>query len=363
MAGQIQLHSVEALEDLALALASFASDCAEAVESGAADIERRGGLLEDRCRELARRVEYWQEEYDRADEEDDLDHIVRRLHKAEEDYERARSWLSRVEDTAADYARAAARAKELASQTVPDACAFLRQKVSEVREYLAEHPGPAGSAPVKAAEFATTLSSNASTIVMAKAAAAALDPNGGAPAYDASALRSVIGEERYDEMASWIEAAKSRDESLRGVPISELVAVRHYTSEGYHVNEALRARDALGLREYAPFIAAAKAGLNKLPEYAGTVYRGTWLKEELLATYRVGEVVVEPAFTSASASTYSSYSGNAQFFINSRHGRDVSHVAWSQNEREVIFPPGTKFKVAYVKRGMSGMTKIFMSEL
>jgi hypothetical protein len=363
LAGQIQLHSVEALEDLALALASFASDCAEAVESGAADIERRGGLLEDRCRELARRVEYWQEEYDRADEDDDLDHIARRLHKAEEDYERARSWLGRVEDTAADYARAASRARELTGQTVPDACAFLRQKVSEVREYLAEQFGPAGYAQAKAAEFATALSSNASSVVTARAAAAALGPNGEAPAYDARALRSVIGEECYDELAGWVEAAKSRDESLCDVLTSELVAVRHYTSEGYHVNEALRAQDALGLHKYAPFIAAAKAGLNKLPEYAGTVYRGTWLKEELLTTYRVGEVVVEPAFTSTSASPHSSYSGNAQFFINSRHGRDVSQVAWSSNEREVIFPPGTKFKVAHVKRGAGGMTKIFMSEL
>jgi hypothetical protein len=358
LSGQIQLYSVEALEELSLALASFASDCAEAVESGAADIERRGAMLEGRCRELARKVEYWQEEYDRDDEDDDLDHIARRLHEAEEDYERARSWLGRVEALAADYARAAARARELSGYTVPGACAFLRQKVSEVREYLAEQPTPG------LAGYAPALPIDAAPFAAAGTAAAALGTNGGtAPAYDARALRSVIGGGRYDELAGWVEAAKSRDESLRGVPTPELVAVRHYTSEGYHVNEALRARDTAGLRKYAPFIVAAKAGLSKLPEYAGTVYRGARIKEELLARYRSGEVVVEPAFTSASASPNSSYSGNAQFFINSRHGRDVSRLAWSPNEREVLFPPGTKFKVAYVKRGAGDTAKVFMSEL
>ncbi|HJQ32361.1 MAG TPA: hypothetical protein VJ866_09285 [Pyrinomonadaceae bacterium] len=155
MAGPIHLDSVESLEDLCLALAAFASGCADGVEAGEADIARRGELLEERCRELARRVEYWQEEYDRADEDDDLGYIARRLRDAEESYERARAWLRRAEEAAAEYARAAARARDLSDRRIPEACAFLRQKVSELREYAAAQPRSAAPGGALAGQMPT----------------------------------------------------------------------------------------------------------------------------------------------------------------------------------------------------------------
>src|SRR5687768_5322058 len=110
----IHLTGIRALDDLRRALTAFAPDCRESVQVTEADISRKIAILEDRCRALLVRIECLQYDYDHADpEDDDRDYIGYQLREAEAGYERARSWLRRAEAAAFEFARAAARAREL----------------------------------------------------------------------------------------------------------------------------------------------------------------------------------------------------------------------------------------------------------
>lgn len=155
MAGGIHLNSIRSLEDLALALSVFASDCRETVAAAQADISRCVSILEDRCREKLLAIQSLQYDYENLDEDEDEDDerssLRYEIMLAEEAYERARASLRSAENAAFEFARAASRAREVADYRIPEACAFLRQKVWELNEYIATQPGGGGVAGVASA--------------------------------------------------------------------------------------------------------------------------------------------------------------------------------------------------------------------
>lgn len=122
-----------------------------------------------------------------------------------------------------------------------------------------------------------------------------------------------------------------------------------YTGLGYRdLNDALRG-NAVEASQLAR-IEAIKSALQKLPPYRGPVVRGTDLPPEVLAQYRPGEVVTEEAFLSTSTNPAvarsTAFSGNVEFRIFSKTGRDISSVSLFPGEREILFPPGSHFYVA-----------------
>jgi hypothetical protein len=362
LSGGIQLYSIRSLEELALSLSVFASECRERLAASEAEIERKAELLEDRCRLWEHRVEYLKKEYYQAGEDDDVLGIAYQLREAELAYQTARYWLNRVEECAGEYARGAARVKEFSDHRVVEACAFLSQKVAELKDYVAAQPG--GQTNVAVAHSPAALGVVGSTGAAGMASAAVSAASAAAEAEIVTRLKKLIGLASYTDYAQRIERARAGNDSLRDIPVSQLAAIRGYTEEGYDpLNKALRSRDAAELREYGPYIRAVTEGLRQLPDYVGTVYRGTHLGAEILARYEPGAVVTELAFTSTSASPHSSYSGNAQYTIKSRHGKDVTQISGHNNEREVIFPPGTRFKVLEVSEGKYGTTLISMTDL
>lgn len=153
MAGGIHLNSIRSLEDLALALSVFASDCRETVAAAQADISRCVSILEDRCRAKLLAIQSLQYDYENTDSDDHDERTSLRyeIMLAEEAYERARSSLSSAEQAAFEFMRAASRAREVADYRIPEACAFLRQKVYELNEYVAAQPGGGGPAGVASA--------------------------------------------------------------------------------------------------------------------------------------------------------------------------------------------------------------------
>lgn len=343
------VNSTQPLEDLCLALSVFASECREGLEASKAEIERKAEVLEERWRRRARAVEYLQEAYDYADEDDDRSDLAYRLRQAEEEYQRAGQWLRKVEECAGEYARAAARVKEISDHRIVEACAFLRQKIAELQDYIALQPEAISAG-------GSGLASRTSDSVSAVSASVEQGTQ--------QRLEELLGTDRFNEHAESVENVKAAQESLRHIPNVELVAIRDYTADGYNLlNQALWSQDHTQLRKYAPYIEAAKSGLKRLPDFKGTVYRWTHLAPEILANYRPGTHVTERAFTSATAATYCTYSGNVNFVINSRHGKDVSQIAKVTTEREVLFPPGTKFKILNIRTDLKGVTKIYMTDL
>ena len=164
MAGGIHLNSIRSLEDLALALAVFASDCRETVAAAQADISRCVSTLEDRCRGKLLAIQSLQYDYEHTDEDehDERSSLRYEIMLAEEAYERARSSLRSAEDAAFEFARAASRAREVADHRIPEACAFLRQKVYELNEYVAAQPGGGGPAGIASAARDTPASAKVS---------------------------------------------------------------------------------------------------------------------------------------------------------------------------------------------------------
>lgn len=84
--------------------------------------------------------------------------------------------------------------------------------------------------------------------------------------------------------------------------------------------------------------------LDKLPPHVGTVYRKATLKPEAVALYQPGKIVEERGFTSSSKEQ-GTWSGDVQFVLKSKSGRDISHISRHPGEAEVLFKSGTRFKI------------------
>ncbi|HRW99963.1 MAG TPA: ADP-ribosyltransferase [Cyclobacteriaceae bacterium] len=164
-------------------------------------------------------------------------------------------------------------------------------------------------------------------------------------------LQVLMGEARYAEYAEAIEAIKANHPELANIPIDDLIAIRGYTAEDYaQLNLALRRGDPEQLARLQTQIQNATSGLRQLPAHRGTVHRAVSLSDDMAARYRPGRVVAEPSFTSASmpGGTYQR-GGNTLMIIESSTGRDVSLVARHLTEREILFAPGTRFRVVSVE--------------
>ncbi|WP_231990116.1 ADP-ribosyltransferase [Mycobacterium sp. 852002-51971_SCH5477799-a] len=146
----------------------------------------------------------------------------------------------------------------------------------------------------------------------------------------------------------------------------DLGALADYTGPGYlDLNNALRGGEMDASQQVR--IEAVKTALAKLPPYEGPVIRGTNLPPEVLARYRPGEVITEDAFlsttTNAGVARSPTFAGNVEFRILSKSGRDISPFSLFPGEREVLFPPGTKFYVSSKRIDpLTGRTIIRMIE-
>ncbi|GMV42308.1 MAG: hypothetical protein AMXMBFR64_40240 [Myxococcales bacterium] len=180
----------------------------------------------------------------------------------------------------------------------------------------------------------------------------------------AADFKAKFGDDRYAAYATAVQEAIAANPQLASVPMDQLIAIRGYTSEDYwKINAALRNGDPAELAKYDTYIKAAEAGLAQLPSFQGTVYRGANLPDAVLDNYVAGQTVTEHAFTSTAASPSAAFTGNTKFVIQSKTGSDVSSLSLYKNEQEVLFSPGTKFKVLKVDVDPgTGFTTIYMTE-
>jgi hypothetical protein len=66
---------------------------------------------------------------------------------------------------------------------------------------------------------------------------------------------------------------------------------------------------------------------------------------EISKLYQPGKVFVEQGFMSTSKDS-STWSGDLQFVIKSKTGRDIQKISSHPGEAEVLFKSGTRFKIA-----------------
>jgi len=152
---------------------------------------------------------------------------------------------------------------------------------------------------------------------------------------------------------------------LNKIDFAEASSINFYTRMGhYDINAALRTGNDAALQKFKPVIEAACSGLSKMVDeaFVGTVYRGTNLTSDLSAMYRTGARVTEFGFTSTTRNFAEKFGGNTLFVIKSKTGRMIDKLSSFENEAEVLFAPGTVFRV--LSRTVEGnVTKIFMEQI
>jgi len=184
--------------------------------------------------------------------------------------------------------------------------------------------------------------------------------------------------EGYEETSQ-----KLKDDGLQDPPSAiELGALEIYSDGNYStINPVLRGDKLSGFMRFlgkfgigpqvsmAGVTKLASSGLNKLPDYKDkNVYRQISLSGEQIAQYEPGKVITEHAFTSTSKTREGAASrmGNTEFVIRSKKGKDVEAFSRHPEEKEVLFTPGTQFKVLDQQvKNVDGkdMTLIFMEEV
>jgi len=130
------------------------------------------------------------------------------------------------------------------------------------------------------------------------------------------------------------------------------------------LNYTLITRDQTILQNWQPYLYFLMQGLNKLPPFRGTVYRG--LKGRLTKMsnqYVVGNEIVWIAVTSTSKRqtvTKAFFTGTGEatwLMIHVKDGKDIKDLSLIPNEDEVLLPPNTRVKVLEI---ISANAKIMM---
>lgn len=157
---------------------------------------------------------------------------------------------------------------------------------------------------------------------------------------------------------------KNEAKILKNIPTEDLMGLRFYTGADYTaMNGALRGKSMAELAKQEAKILTASSALAKMPAYKGTVYRQAELSAEKLARYEVGETIAEKAFMSTTSSKTSKFAGNTEFVIKSKGGgKTIDMISNYQAEQEVLFAPGTEFKVLK-KAVTNGKTTVFLQEV
>ncbi len=170
-------------------------------------------------------------------------------------------------------------------------------------------------------------------------------------------LPTILGQVKAI-LAELEKGTRKVPKSWAHVPIAQIAAIIGHSMQGYVVNDDLRKKDGdLSkfpnlLKNYAQ-IGNTVLGMDLQAPYHGWVYRGQSIPESLVGEYKVGKTVVFKGFTSTTKSALVSdqfkptkeTEVGMMLTILSVTGRDISEIAHDPTEQEVLFSPGTEFRV------------------
>jgi hypothetical protein len=153
------------------------------------------------------------------------------------------------------------------------------------------------------------------------------------------------GEAKYRRLAAELTPEMRQAGEAYGLADHHMVALRHYTEDGY---EALNA----ALREGRDVRSAVAAGvlndaLAMLPDYRDTVVRRTALDAAALARHVPGAEVEYTGFTSATRLTTRDVMRRkpVRLIIQSATGKDISTWSAAPWQAEILFGIPGKFRV------------------
>jgi hypothetical protein len=168
-------------------------------------------------------------------------------------------------------------------------------------------------------------------------------------------VESALKEKRSDPK---LDALLSDDEYL---------SIRAYTSNLYtDINPALRS-GAPG--EWSQLVEEASNGMEKMAkngyDFDGMVRRDvTFSTQDIERLFKNSGEFSDPAFLSTSTKLDGVFTGNTTILVEGRSGIQINALSEYATEAEVLFKPGTQFRVIKVIDGTVGSnTKIYLEEI
>jgi hypothetical protein len=163
---------------------------------------------------------------------------------------------------------------------------------------------------------------------------------------------------QYDATASFVARILSEYPGLRGggsaadtEVLSDLVALRLYlTGKVPGLDAAVRAAQ---VGPHVPLARCVASGLRRLPSYRGPLRTRAQLTDAQVRWYGARGHVTEWSFLPALASGALELPGSAEILVMSLTGRRTGMLEPSRPE-QVVFAPGTSFKVLNVGEGEHG---------
>ncbi|HEY9835496.1 MAG TPA: ADP-ribosyltransferase domain-containing protein [Vampirovibrionales bacterium] len=168
-------------------------------------------------------------------------------------------------------------------------------------------------------------------------------------------------------------------------PETQIAALYGYTTSLYKPMNSVLRHGSYGDREarFAPKdhdltqdIRMATKAIANAPEtarYEGEVFRGTRVPESIIAQYKEGETITESAFVSTTRSStvankFIRLAANdgketVVYRIKSKSGVRLDDLSKYPKEEEVLFSPGTKFKVNKVSKDSEKGYEIELEEV
>lgn len=232
--------------------------------------------------------------------------------------------------------------------------ASAKVKLKEAADYQLSKEGILSKQPGFAAKAMTADLPPAEKVDLTPARPAATPREGLPPPPRFNSQQRAAGVRKY---AGKVETAtlntmnaQQRRMGLPELTAEEAAAIRSYTGNTYRtLNNALRSGRYASDMHLQAYVDAAQHGLAKMPKYVGRSARGMSFGEvelkKVLATYRKGAVVEDSAFVSSSYGEQAAFGGNVFLQINGKTGVNISSFSKYGGEREVLFMPGTRFRV------------------
>lgn len=174
---------------------------------------------------------------------------------------------------------------------------------------------------------------------------------------DDQAFKDVMGHSHHALVAADVPTLRAARPELATLTDNEIIALRGYTLDTpkpefgnlrdyERINAALRFNDTQQLALLAPYINLMRSGLAKLPSFQGSVTRiikGV-TAAEAKQQFIVGQPWISDGFMSSAHGRPLDSSPVTLIFQSTRSGHLVEGLSRFP-EREILFPPGTRFKV------------------
>jgi hypothetical protein len=176
--------------------------------------------------------------------------------------------------------------------------------------------------------------------------------------------RDAVRTARAEVLRQLLKANRKRLLGLTELSGKERSAVRQYTACAYtKINGQLRKGTGFS-REVKTQVRLILSAMRKRPVHRDTVYRGSVLPQSVMDELHPGATFCDRGFMSTTKIekvAFISMEGSVKFVIESKTGVDISSISSLKHEAEVLFRPGTKFKILSVVADPSGWAALVVT--